>query len=88
MSRLQQILHNPTITWMDEEENLHVDLLQLAHHAGAPLTAPSIAKISLIVQREFRLAFPNSECRVDVTQQTDRARDQLIIEDFDRDLLP
>ncbi len=88
MTKLHQIIHNPAITRINEQGDLEVDLLQLARFSGAPLTQASIAKLSLMVQRIIRAAFPDAECHVQVLNRIDRSFDELLFKNVDRDQLP
>lgn len=76
-------LHDPTITWIDAEGNLRVDLMQLALKADAPLTQAAFAKLSLMVQRHFRANDPDLECRIEPQNAFDRRLDRLSILGFE-----
>ena len=88
MNKLANILHDPAITYIDEEGNLNVDLMQIARQSGAPLTPQSISKISLMVQRLMRALNPDAECHVEVLNKIDRSFDMLQIHDLDLASIP
>lgn len=58
------LLTRPGVAHIDDDGNLHVDILQLAIKARAPITPESIAKLSGMVQ-DFITALDNeAECRL------------------------
>jgi len=76
-------LHDPSISTIDAEGNLRVDLTALAVKARAPLTPQTFGCLSLMVQRYFRAMNPSAECRIELPNSIETTKHGVIIPNYD-----
>lgn len=75
-------LHDPSITWIDADGDLCVDLMQLARKIEGTITEERIIKLSLMVQRYVRSFYPDLECRIERPNAFDRRFDTILVPKF------